>query len=113
MCKDPNTWWTRSRLYAHSKKQTTKAPANVDQINQEISVIRVYKCRSIYTKARAKTDPEPSVNITMVIFMVMIGISVVLGIPYMMFQKKGKGASAKSFAQVLEDSRKRRGGHTL
>eukprot|EP01025_Chloroclados_australasicus_P059193 TRINITY_DN7475_c0_g2_i3.p1 TRINITY_DN7475_c0_g2~~TRINITY_DN7475_c0_g2_i3.p1 ORF type:complete len:352 (-),score=57.18 TRINITY_DN7475_c0_g2_i3:436-1491(-) len=69
------------------------------------------KYRAVYTRY-GRRDPDPTVNFAMVIFMVLIGVLVVLGIPYMMFRRKdGKGAN-KSFAQMLEEARKKRAGHT-
>ena len=50
-------------------------------------------------------------NFTLVIVMIMAGMGVVLGLPYLMFKKK-EGQN-KSWAQTLEDGRKRRAGHVL
>jgi hypothetical protein len=58
-----------------------------------------------YTKKQ-----EPKVNTTMVAFVVLSGIAIVLGIPYMVYFKKGPKSKAYS---LLHSSRKSLAGHKL
>lgn len=53
---------------------------------------------------------EPKVNTTMVAFVVLAGIGIVLGIPYMVYFKKGP--KSKAYA-LLQNSRKQMSGHKL
>jgi hypothetical protein len=73
------------------------------------------KYRYIYDKYMQSSDPSPSVNFTFVVLLVMTGLTVVLAIPYFLLKKKGvKGASiSSSFAQMLQQTKKKQAGHNL
>jgi hypothetical protein len=54
-------------------------------------------------------DTEPSFNFALLALMIMLGASIVMGIPYVLKTKTADGS--KTFGQMLEDARKRRVGH--
>lgn len=70
------------------------------------------KYRYIYDKY-SKADPSPTINFTFVVLLVMTGLTIVLAIPYFLLRKKGgKGGSiGMSFAQMLNQSKKKSAGH--
>nr|BCL66257.1 hypothetical protein [Volvox reticuliferus] len=70
------------------------------------------KYRYIYDKY-SKADPSPTINFTFVVLLVMSGLTIVLAIPYFLLRKKGvKGGSISvSFAQMLNQSKKKSTGH--
>lgn len=63
--------------------------------------------RDAYSGALVRQPP--AINFFMVMTVLLAGMGVVMGLPYLLFKKKD--AAGKSWAQQLEDSRKRRGGH--
>jgi hypothetical protein len=73
------------------------------------------KYRYIYDKYMQSSDPSPSVNFTFVVLLVMTGLTIVLAIPYFLLKRKGvKGASiSSSFAQMLQQTKKKQAGHSL
>eukprot|EP00892_Ulva_mutabilis_P003386 jgi/Ulvmu1/1419/UM011_0148.1 len=62
--------------------------------------------RSIYNQPVREADP--SVNFFMVVLVALLGSSVVLGVPYILKSKRSNGST---IAEMLETSRKQRGGH--
>lgn len=66
-------------------------------------------CRDVHATYGSQGDPNPTINLGLIFFVVVAGMGVVLGIPYMLYGKQG--GQAKSWAQQLEDSRKVRVGH--
>lgn len=73
------------------------------------------KYRYIYDKYSRGGDPSPTMNFTFVVLLVMIGLTIVLAIPYCLLKKgpKGKGSISQSFAQMLRQSKKKASGHAL
>ncbi|KAG1658803.1 hypothetical protein FOA52_003334 [Chlamydomonas sp. UWO 241] len=76
------------------------------------------KYQYIYDRYRT-ADPSPSINLTFVVLLVMTGLTIVLAIPYFLLKKRGTGAKGSgegklsmSFAQMLNNSRKKSAGHT-
>lgn len=74
------------------------------------------KYKLIYEKYGRRPEPNPNVNFSFVIMLVMIGLTVVLAIPYMLVNRSrtgGKGYQpvATSFAQVIQQSKKKQSGH--
>jgi hypothetical protein len=75
------------------------------------------KYQYIYDRYRT-ADPSPSINFTFVVLLVMTGLTIVLAIPYFLLKKRGTGAKGggegkgMSFAQMLNNSRKKSAGHT-
>lgn len=71
------------------------------------------KYRYIYDKYSKTSDPSPTINFTFVVLLVMTGLTIVLAIPYFLLRKKGgKGGSiGLSFAQMLNQSKKKSVGH--
>lgn len=72
------------------------------------------KYRYIYEKYGKRPEPSVTVNFTFVILLVMIGLTIVLVMPYWMLKKKGqKGGAlpiAASFAQIIQNSKKKQSG---
>ncbi len=59
-----------------------------------------------------RDDPSPTINFTFVVLLVMTGLTIVLAIPYFLMKKKdkkggGDGSIASSFAQMLQQNRKK------
>ena len=84
------------------------------QLALEVQTLRrqtVYlvPCREVHTRYNALGDPNPTVNLALVFFVILAGMGVVLGIPYLMYGRKA--GQVKSWTQQLEDSRKVRVGH--
>ena len=70
------------------------------------------KYRYIYDKYSRNTEPSPTINFTFVVLLVMTGLTIVLAIPYFLLRKKGGKASiSTSFAQMLNQSKKKSSGH--
>jgi iron-regulated transporter 1 len=75
------------------------------------------KYRYIYEKYGRRPEPSPTVNFSFVVMLVMIGLSIVLAIPYVMLRKKGSSSKgpqqpiAASFAQIIQQSKKKQSGH--
>lgn len=67
-------------------------------------------CRAVFAQAQQEAQPQPTVNFPMVLVMIVAGVGVVMGVPYVLFGKSGK---TRSWAEQLEDSRKQRVGHVL
>jgi len=77
------------------------------------------KYQFIYDRYKAG-DPSPSINFTFVVLLVMTGLTIVLAIPYFLLKKRGGAAAGggpkyekvgTSFAQMLQQSRKKTVGH--
>jgi iron-regulated transporter 1 len=86
------------------------------------------KYKLIYEKYGRRPEPNPTMNFSFVIMLVMIGLTVVLAIPYMLVKRsnggqpgsgsaagsrstKGYAPVATSFAQVIQQSKKKQSGH--
>eukprot|EP00879_Flechtneria_rotunda_P001601 GHRR01001761.1.p1 GENE.GHRR01001761.1~~GHRR01001761.1.p1 ORF type:complete len:323 (+),score=92.21 GHRR01001761.1:307-1275(+) len=72
------------------------------------------KYKLIYEKYGRRPDPNPTVNFSFVVMLVMIGLSIVLAIPYFLIRRRpGKSYQpvATSFAQVVQQSKKKQSGH--
>lgn len=82
------------------------------------------KYKMIYEKYGRRPEPNPTMNFSFVIMLVMIGLTVVLAIPYMLVKRsngqpggagsrstKGYAPVATSFAQVIQQSKKKQSGH--
>jgi iron-regulated transporter 1 len=72
------------------------------------------KYRFIYDKYGHRPEPNPTVNLTFVFLLVICGLGVVLAFPYLLAgrkQKAGYQPVATSFAQVIQQSRKKQSGH--
>ncbi|KAF5828173.1 hypothetical protein DUNSADRAFT_18099 [Dunaliella salina] len=79
------------------------------------------KYMQIYSNMK-RTDPSPEVNFTFVVLIVVVGLTIVLAIPYFLLQRRvggagggkkgaGGGSFITSFAEVLQRNRKLQGGH--
>uniref|UniRef100_A0A7S3R3A7 Uncharacterized protein n=1 Tax=Dunaliella tertiolecta TaxID=3047 RepID=A0A7S3R3A7_DUNTE len=75
-----------------------------------------------HARSMKRTEPSPEVNFTFVVLIVVVGLTIVLAIPYFLLQRRvgGAGAGKKgagggsfitSFAEVLQRNRKLQGGH--
>lgn len=74
------------------------------------------KYKMIYEKYGRRPEPNPTMNFSFVIMLVMIGLTVVLAIPYMLVNRgkpstKGYAPVATNFAQVIQQSKKKQSGH--
>lgn len=75
------------------------------------------KYKLIYETYGRRPEPNPTVNFSFVITLVMVGLTIVLAIPYMLMRRRagpaGKGYApvATTFAQVIQQSKKRQSGH--
>lgn len=71
------------------------------------------KYKEIYERYGHRREPNPTVNFTFVLLLVMTGLTIVLALPYYLLKKKGgKGGSvAGGFAAMLQQSRKKATGH--
>lgn len=73
------------------------------------------KYKLIFEKYGRRPEPNPTVNFSFVIILVMIGLTIVLAIPYLLVRKrnstKGYQPVATSFAQVIQQSKKKQSGH--
>lgn len=75
------------------------------------------KYKLIYEKYGRRPEPNPNVSFSFVIMLVMIGLTVVLAIPYMLVKRSGKPSGkgyqpvATNFAQVIQQSKKKHSGH--
>lgn len=75
------------------------------------------KYKMIYEKYGRRPEPNPTMNFSFVIMLVMIGLTVVLAIPYMLVKRSGQPRSkgyapvATNFAQVIQQSKKKQSGH--
>lgn len=72
------------------------------------------RLKYIYEKYGRRPDPNPTLNFTFVLLLVMVGLTIVLAIPYFLVAKKGaKGYQpvATSFTQVIQQSQKKSSGH--
>jgi iron-regulated transporter 1 len=73
------------------------------------------RLKLIYEKYSRRPDPSPTLNFTFVLLLVMVGLTIVLAIPYFLVGKKnakGYQPVATSFAQVIQQSKKKQSGHT-
>ena len=96
-------------VYDESEVRTTPNRVGPVLTDEEMDA----KYRYIYDKYMQSSDPSPSVNFTFVVLLVMTGLTVVLAIPYFLLKKKGvKGGSiSSSFAQMLQQTKKKSAGH--
>lgn len=76
------------------------------------------KYKMIYERYGRRPEPNPTMNFSFVIMLVMIGLTVVLAIPYMLVNRgkpSSKGyqpvSTTSSFAQVIQQSKKKQSGH--
>lgn len=73
------------------------------------------KYKLIFEKYGRRPEPNPTVNFSFVVMLVMIGLTIVLAIPYLLVRKrnaaKGYQPVATSFAQVIQQSKKKQSGH--
>jgi hypothetical protein len=75
------------------------------------------KYRFVYEKYGRRPDPNPTVNFSFIVLLVMIGLTTVLAIPYLLIYQrevKARGYQAvatTSFAQIIQQSKKKQSGH--
>jgi iron-regulated transporter 1 len=73
------------------------------------------KYKLIFEKYGRRPEPNPTVNFSFVVMLVMVGLTIVLAIPYLLVRKrnqmKGYQPVATSFAQVIQQSKKKQSGH--
>lgn len=75
------------------------------------------KYRFVYEKYGKRPDPNPTVNVSFIVLLVMLGLVTVLAIPYLLVYQKdarGKGyqpVATTSFAQIIQQSKKKQSGH--
>lgn len=98
-------------------------PPTVAPVQQRVGPILTdeemeLKYKQIYEKYGRRPEPNPTMNFSFVIMLVMIGLGVVLAIPYMLMSRSrspgGKGyqpVATTSFAQVIQQSKKKQSGH--
>lgn len=75
--------------------------------NEEIEA----KYKIIYEIYGKRPEPNPTVNFTFVVLLVMTGLTIVLAIPYFLLKKKGSKTPLAGFAQILQQNRKKHSGH--
>lgn len=95
-------------------KQEDVQPAKVGPVLTDAEMEAKY--RYIYDKY-SRSEPSPTINFTFVVLLVMTGLTIVLAIPYFLLRKrvptsKSSGSIASSFAQMLQQSKKKQVGHT-
>jgi hypothetical protein len=75
------------------------------------------KYRFVYEKYGRRPDPNPTVNFSFIVLLVMIGLTTVLAIPYLLiYQREAKArgyqaVATTSFAQIIQQSKKKQSGH--
>jgi iron-regulated transporter 1 len=75
------------------------------------------KYRLVYEKYGRRPEPNPTVNLSFIVLLVLIGLTTILAIPYLLvYQRdaKGKGyqpVATTSFAQIIQQSKKKQSGH--
>jgi iron-regulated transporter 1 len=74
------------------------------------------KYKMIYEKYGRRPEPNPTINLTFVTMLVLMGLTVVLAIPYMLVKRSKPGSRgyepvATSFVQAIQQSRKKQSGH--
>lgn len=70
------------------------------------------KYKIIYERYGKRPEPNPTVNFTFVVLLVMTGLTIVLAIPYFLLKKKGgKGSMTTGFGQLLQQNKKKVAGH--
>eukprot|EP00775_Hariotina_reticulata_P007078 gene7078-7291_t len=72
------------------------------------------KWKQFYDSYGRRPAPNPTVNISFLILLVMFGLSIVLVIPYAVVKRrpaKGYQPVSTSFAQVIQQSKKKQSGH--
>lgn len=69
------------------------------------------KYRYIYDKYGRRPDADPTVSLSFVIMLFMVGVTVVLIIPYFLLRRKGQPPAAGSFAHMIQQSKKKSSGH--
>jgi len=75
------------------------------------------KYRFVYEKYGKRPDPNPTVNFSFIVLLVMVGLTTVLAIPYLLIYrrdaKKGgyEPVATTSFAQIIQQSKKKSSGH--
>ena len=67
------------------------------------------RCGCAVTQTHDRAQQPATINFFMVMSVLVAGMGVVMGLPYLLFKKKD--APGTSWAQQLEDSRKKRVGH--
>lgn len=93
-------------VYKHEEVNTYKPAVGPVLTADEMEA----KYRHIYDTYRA--DPSPTINFTVVVLLVMTGLTIVLAIPYFLLKKKSaKSSISMSFAQMLTQSKKKQTGH--
>lgn len=71
----------------------------------------------MYEKYGRRPEPNPTVNFSFIVLLVVVGLGAVLSIPYLLvYRKDPKGGSYQpvattSFAQVIQQSKKKQSGH--
>jgi iron-regulated transporter 1 len=72
------------------------------------------KWKQLYDRYARRPEPNPTVNFSFMILLVMFGLSIVMMIPYAIVKRrpaKGLQPVANSFAQVIQQSKKKQSGH--
>ena len=72
------------------------------------------KYRAVFEKYGRRPDPNPAVNFSFIVLLVLVGLAAVLAIPYMLVFRKDRGyqpVAAAGFAQVIQQSKKKQSGH--
>jgi iron-regulated transporter 1 len=74
------------------------------------------KYRMIYERFGKRPEPNPTMNFSFVTMLVLVGLTVVLAIPYMLVKRSraagpGYQPVATSFSQVIQQSKKKHSGH--
>lgn len=76
------------------------------------------KYRFVYEKYGRRPDPNPTVNFSFIVLLVVAGLGTVLAIPYLLIYQRDAKAKAgyapvatTSFAQIIQQSKKKQSGH--
>ncbi|MEW5315744.1 MAG: hypothetical protein WDW38_007150 [Sanguina aurantia] len=103
LCAD-GTVYQPSEMAASSIQQQRSGPILTDDEMEA-------KYQYIFDRY-GNADPSPTINFTFVVLLVMTGLTIVLAIPYFLLKKKGgKPSISMSFAQMLNQSKKKQSGH--
>ncbi|KAI8475171.1 MAG: hypothetical protein J3K34DRAFT_365783 [Monoraphidium minutum] len=75
------------------------------------------KYRLVFEKYGKRPEPNPTVNFSFIVLLVMIGLTTVLAIPYLLIYQRDARAkgyapvATTSFAQIIQQSKKKQSGH--
>lgn len=97
------------KVYKAPKEDKELQPTGPVLTSDEIET----KYRFIYEKYGRRPEVNPTVNMTFLVMLVFISLTIVLAIPYTLLRKKGGKPLpiATTFAQIIQQSKKKSSGH--